>query len=89
MAFDPNTLTDSLFKTARILCEDEQTNSDATLQALIGDPSDARTSTFVQFKPNPGTMQLPNPLSPIEGEKFSKEGNIAFPSLTIPTHWVG
>ena len=68
MTLDPNRLVDSLFKTARILCEDEQPNADTTLQAIIGDPADARSSTFVQFKPNPGTMQLPNPLSPIEGD---------------------
>ena len=66
----PQDLVDSLSKTARILCEDEQPNSDSTLQALVGDPADARSSTFVQFKPNPGTMQLPNPLSPVEGDEI-------------------
>ncbi len=62
-------LIDNLAKTARILCEDEQPNSDSGLQALVGDPADTRISTFVQFKPNPGTMQMPNPLSPIEGDE--------------------
>ena len=66
----PQDFVDSLTKTARILCEDEEVNSDSTLQAIVGDPSDSRSSTFVQFKPNPGTMQLPNPLSPIEGDEI-------------------
>ena len=69
MAINLNALTDSLAKTARILCEDEEVNTDSTLQAMVGDPADARTSTFVQFQPNPGTMQLPNPLSPVEGDE--------------------
>jgi hypothetical protein len=67
---NPQHLVDALTKTARILCEDEQPNSDTVLQTIVGDPADARTSTFVQFKPNPGTMQLPNPLSPIEGDEI-------------------
>jgi hypothetical protein len=66
----PQDFADSLAKTARILCEDEQPNSDTTLQAMVGDPADARMSTFVQFKPNPGSMQLPNPLSPVEGDEI-------------------
>ena len=61
-------LVGTLAKTARILCEDEEVNADSTLQAMVGDPADARTSTFVQFQPNPGTMQLPNPDSPIQGD---------------------
>lgn len=65
-----NDLVDSLSKTARILCEDEQPNSDTTLQGIIGDPDDTRSSTFAQFKPNPGTMQLPNPMSPVEGDEI-------------------
>lgn len=65
----PQDFANSLAKTARILCEDEQPNSDTSLQAAVGDPADARTSTFVQFTPNPGTMQLPNPLSPIQGDE--------------------
>jgi hypothetical protein len=63
-------MIDALAKTARVLCEDEQPNSDSVLQAIVGDPADTRMSTFVQFKPNPGTMQLPNPLSPIEGDEI-------------------
>jgi hypothetical protein len=63
-------MIDTLAKSARILCEDEQPNSDSSLQALVGDPNDARSSTFVQFKPNPGTLQLPNPLSPVEGDEI-------------------
>jgi hypothetical protein len=67
---DINQLTNALAKNARVLCEDELVNSDSALQALVGDPNDSRTSTFVQFKPNPGTMQLPNPLSPVEGDEI-------------------
>jgi hypothetical protein len=63
-------IVDTLAKTARILCEDEQVNSDTTLQAMVGDPADTRVSTFVQFQPNPGSMQLPNPLSPVEGDEI-------------------
>lgn len=63
-------MIDSLVKVARILCEDEQPNSDTSLQAMVGDPADTRTSTFVQFHPNPGTMQLPNPMSPVEGDEI-------------------
>lgn len=61
-------LAETLAKTARILDEDEQPNSDTDLQAMVGDPDDTRTSTFAQFNPNPGTMQVPNPQSPIEGD---------------------
>jgi hypothetical protein len=61
---------DDLVKTARVLCEDEEVNSDSTLQSMVGDPADARTSTFVQIKPNPGTMQLSNPMSPVEGDEI-------------------
>ena len=64
-------LAENLIKTARILCEDEDhTNSDSELQKQVGDPTDSRTSTFVQFRPNPGTMQLPNPMSPVEGDEI-------------------
>jgi hypothetical protein len=61
-------LASALLKSASILSDDEEVNSDAALQALVGDPDDARTSTFAQHSPNPGTMQLPNPGSPIEGD---------------------
>ena len=70
MATPPQDFAEYLAKTARILCEDEQPNSDSTLQAMVGDPADARMSTFVQFNPNPGTMSLPNPLSPVEGDEI-------------------
>jgi hypothetical protein len=63
-------LAETLVKTARILCEEDHVNADSTLQIMVGDPNDSRTSTFVQFKPNPGSMQLPNPLSPIEGDEI-------------------
>jgi hypothetical protein len=70
MAFDPKDLANDLVKTARILDEDDRPNSSAKLQGMVGDPDDYRTSTFAQFSPNPGTMQLPNPLSPIEGDQI-------------------
>jgi len=70
MAFDPKELTDSLAKTARVLDESDTPNGSPELQAMVGDPDDYRTSTFVQFKPNPGNMQLPNPLSPLEGDEM-------------------
>jgi hypothetical protein len=57
-------------KTAQVLCEGDHPNADSDLQAMVGDPTDVRTSTFAQFHPNPGTMQLPNPLSPIEGDEI-------------------
>jgi broad specificity phosphatase PhoE len=67
ISMDAKELSEDLAKTAGILCEMEP-NADQGLQAIVGDPDDVRTSTFVQFKPNPGTMQLPNPLSPVEGD---------------------
>lgn len=65
-----DSMLNSLVKTARVLCEDEHVNADPNLQTMVGDPDDVRTSTFVQFKPNPGTMQMPNPLSPVEGDEI-------------------
>jgi hypothetical protein len=66
MAFDAETLA----KTARILDESDMPNVNPDLQATVGDPDDFRSSAFAQFKPNPGNMQLPNPLSPIEGDQI-------------------
>lgn len=62
-------LSELLAKTARVLDDSETPNSNPDLQAIVGDPHDTRTSTFAQFKPNPGSMQLPNPMSPIEGDE--------------------
>ena len=62
-------LTEALVKTAGVLCEGDHPASDPELQAMVGDPDDVRTSTFAQFKPNPGNLQLPNPLSPLEGDE--------------------
>ena len=68
MRISVDDLTDVMPKTASALCGDEQTiNSD--LQRMVGDPDDVRSSAFAQFKPNPGNLQLPNPLSPIEGDE--------------------
>ena len=66
MAFDASELA----KTARVLDESDIPNSDPELQAMVGDPDDYRSSPFAQFKPNPGNMQLPNPLSPVEGDEM-------------------
>jgi broad specificity phosphatase PhoE len=63
-------LTDAVMKIAGVLCEADHPNDDQELQAIVGDPLDTRTSTFAQFKPNPGTLQMPNPLSPIEGDEI-------------------
>jgi hypothetical protein len=38
------------------------------LQSIVGDPMDQPISAFAQFYPNVGTMQMPNPLSPVEGD---------------------
>lgn len=70
MAFDPQDLAETLSKTARVLDDTDGGNASAELQAMVGDPDDFRTSTFVQFKPNPGSMQLPNPMSPVEGDEI-------------------
>jgi hypothetical protein len=66
MSFDPELLA----KTARVLDESDTPNSNPKLQAIVGDPDDTRVSTFAQFGPNPGSMQLPNPLSPVEGDEM-------------------
>jgi hypothetical protein len=66
MAFDAETLA----KTARVLDESDEVNINPDLQKLVGDASDSRISTFVQFEPNPGNMQLPNPLSPLQGDEI-------------------
>jgi hypothetical protein len=65
MNFD---LSELLSKTARILSEDDQPNSNPALQALVGDPQDSRISTFAQFKPNPGGVELPDMNSPTQGD---------------------
>jgi hypothetical protein len=66
MAFDASELA----KTARVLDESDLPNGNPELQSMVGDPDDYRSSPFAQFKPNPGNMQLPNPLSPIEGDEM-------------------
>ena len=60
----------ALAKTARVLDESDIPNVSADLQVMVGDPDDTRSSPFAQFKPNPGNTQLPNPLSPIEGDEM-------------------
>jgi hypothetical protein len=66
--FDNNDLADALVKTARVLDDTDQVNVSADLQQMLGDADDTRVSTFAQFKPNPNTSQIPNPMSPIEGD---------------------
>lgn len=64
-------LASLVLKTAGILCDaGDEPLTNPELQSMVGDPNDARTSTFAQFKPNPGTLQIPNPLSPIEGDEI-------------------
>jgi len=60
----------ALAKTARVLDESDLPNGNPELQTMVGDPNDYRSSTWAQFKPNPGNTQLPNPLSPIEGDEM-------------------
>jgi hypothetical protein len=72
MSTNPNILAAELsevanIKTARML-EVEHTGTTPALQRMVGDPDDQVVTPFSQFKPNPGTMQLPNPLSPIQGD---------------------
>lgn len=61
---------DGLVKQARVLDESDLPNVNPKLQTMVGDPDDTRSSTFAQFKPNPGNLQLPNPLSPLEGDEI-------------------
>ncbi len=70
MALDPQDFAGELAKIAGILDETEAPNSRPELQGMVGDPDDYSTSTFAQFRPNPGHMQLPNPLSPVEGDEI-------------------
>jgi hypothetical protein len=56
-------------KTARLV-KVEDTNSNAKLQRMVGDPDDVAISPFSQTKPNPGNMLLPNPLSPVAGDEI-------------------
>jgi len=62
-------LVEALTKTAGVLCDDHQ-EVNPELQRIIGDPDDVAVGVFSQMKPNPGTLQLPNPLSPIEGDEI-------------------
>ncbi len=55
-------------KTASMLGKYDHPSSNPKLQQVVGDPLDQPISAFVQFYPNTGLMQTPNPLSPIEGD---------------------
>ena len=74
MKTDSNILASELVefadvKTARMIVP-EETGTTPTLQRIVGDPDDQVITPFSQFKPQPGIMQLPNPLSPIEGDEI-------------------
>jgi hypothetical protein len=59
----------SSLKTAgTLLVRDDHPSSNTKLQQIMGDPMDQPISAFAQFYPNVGSMQMPNPLSPIEGD---------------------
>jgi hypothetical protein len=68
MSVDTQGLATTLAKSASILCE-EPTENNSELQRMVGDADDTVSSTFAQLRPNPGTLQLPNPLSPIQGDE--------------------
>lgn len=57
-------------KTAGVLDKTDHPFTNTELQGAVGDPDDVAVSSFAQFNPNPGTKQLPNPLSPIEGDEI-------------------
>jgi len=67
---DAMVLAGALAKSARILTEEDEPNGNPELQKIVGDPDDFRTSTFAQFAPNPSNLQLPNPLSPVQGDEM-------------------
>lgn len=69
MSMDNKTLAAGLAKTACILGEPEP-KLNPELQRMVGDADDTYVSNFTQFKPQPGTLQLPNPLSPVEGDEL-------------------
>ena len=51
-----------------MLVHDDHPSANTKLQQIMGNPMDQPISAFAQFSPNLGTMQTPNPLSPIEGD---------------------
>jgi hypothetical protein len=57
-------------KTAAILTTDDHPSTNMELQVIVGDPDDVAISTFAQFRPNPHDEQIPNPLSPIQGDEI-------------------
>jgi hypothetical protein len=69
MIIDTKDLAAGVAKSASILCDIEP-EGNPELQRMVGDPDDTYVSNFAQLKPNPGTLQLPNPLSPIEGDEI-------------------
>jgi hypothetical protein len=69
MIMDTKSLAAGLAKSACVL-PDVPVEMNPELQRMVGDPDDQYISNFTQFKPNPGSLQLPNPLSPIEGDEI-------------------
>lgn len=72
MSINPTTLASELadfagVKQARLLQVEDNATTPA-LQRIVGDPDDQPLSAFSQFKPTPNGAQLPNPLSPIQGD---------------------
>lgn len=63
------TLAETLAKSASVL-SDTHEEINPELQQMVGDADDQYISNFAQFKPNPGSLQLPNPLSPVEGDEI-------------------
>lgn len=51
-----------------MLGHDDQPSANSKLQQIMGDSMDQPISAFAQFYPNVGSMQMPNPLSPVEGD---------------------
>jgi hypothetical protein len=57
-------------KKAALLVRDDHPSTNIELQNVVGDPDDTVISTFAQFHPNPYDGQIPNPLSPIQGDEI-------------------
>jgi hypothetical protein len=55
-------------KTASLLIPDDHPSDNTKLQRIMGDPLDQPISAFAQYEPNPGSNQIANPLSPIQGD---------------------
>ena len=54
-------------KTASLLVPDDHPSSNTKLQRIMGDPLEQPLNAYAQYAPS-GSVQLSNPLSPIEGD---------------------